>query len=266
MRDPVLTDARRVAMWQSLTRAADGGVTTVHHWGLADGLPLDTPPPAQQHSMPTLILALSGVVRVTGRVALDLHPGELLVIEPGCWHDHAPHKPGSTSFGLGFLAGQTDVLFFDHEQVLWGAVPEAPYRDLLATLVEATSIGDRLELADRILQQVVSDRVRYVDWIEPGVLAMAAHLWNHLHQRIEANDIITHAGMGRTQAYNLFKAFFHRSPKQELLAQRLELARWLLHRRLSVTETANRCGFRDRADLTRAWRRAYGAPPSAADI
>lgn len=265
MRDLVLTDAHRVAMWQRLSRAADGGITHVHHWGLMDGLPVGSPPPAHQHAMPTLVLPLSGVVRVVGKTALDLHPGELLIIEPGCWHDHVPHKPGSTSFGLGFLAGQTDVLFFDESQVLWGAVPQAPYQSLMSALIEATAIGERLELADRILQQVVSDRIHYVDWIEPGVLAMAAHLWNHLHQRIDANTIVTHAGLSRTQAYQLFKAFFHRSPKQELLAQRLDLARWLLHRGLSVTETALRCGFHDRADLTRAWRRAYGAPPSTVD-
>lgn len=264
MPDAILADPQRMAMWSRLAEAADGGIAAVHHWGLSDGLPVGTPTPAHQHTVPTLVLCLSGVVRVQGKAVLDLKPGELLLIEPGVWHDHVAHKPGCTSFGLGFLADRCDVLFFDHQQTLWGAVPQDPYRRLVEELMAASALSERLPLADEILAQVVHDRVNYVDWLQPAVLEMAAYLWNHLHEPIHADAVVAHSSLGRTQSFALFKSFFGRSPKQELLAQRLALARHLIRRGLSVTEAASRSGFPGRADLTRAHRRAFGVPPTSA--
>lgn len=262
MVSPVLVDPELLALWQRLQDVAQSGIRSLKHWRPKDGLAFAPPLPAHQHTMPTLVLSLSGVVRVRGLVDADLLPGDLLLVEPGCWHDHVLHKPGSSSFGVGFLAGRCDVLFFDHQRTLWGCVPEQPYRGIVEGLVEAGNEADRLRLVDELLAQVRRDKVEFVDWIQPGVLAMAAFLWNNLHGAIDAEDIIGQAGMGRTAAYDRFKEFFARSPKQELLAQRLDLARHLLQRGFSVTECAARCGFPTRADLTRAFRRRFGHPPT----
>lgn len=262
MVDQVLVDPARLAFWQQLQEIAGSGIRSFRHWQPAAGLPFAPSPPAHQHTMPTLVLGLAGVVRVQGSAAADLLPGDLLLIEPGCWHEHITHHAGSASFGLGFLAGRCDVLFFDDRQVLWGTVPEQPYRTLVEGLMADPSEAERLRLVDELLAQVRRDRVEFIDWIQPGVLAMAAHLWNHLHELMDAEDIVAHAGSGRTAAYDRFKAFFGRSPKQELLGQRLALAQHLLHRGFSVTDVSRRCGFPTRADLTRAYRRQFGHPPT----
>lgn len=257
----LMGDPQRLKMWDLLRQTASEGIASIQRWTPADGLPHGTPTPAHQHTMPTLVLGLAGTTRVQGRTTLDLGPGDVLVIDPGCWHDHVPHRPGTISFGLGFLAGRCDVLFFDDHQVLWGAVPDQPYRELVDHLLVAT-IADRLTCIDRILGSVIADRINFVDWIQPGVLAMAAYLWNHLHEPIQADTVVEHSGLGRTQSFALFKQFFGRTPKQELQAQRLELGRWLLRSGFTVTETAARCGYPNRADFTRAFRRAFGHPPS----
>lgn len=257
-------DPQVLALWQRLQAVAAEGLRSLQVWQPRDGMAFAPPTPAHQHTMPTMVLGLTGVVRVCGTATADLLPGDLLMVEPGCWHDHVQHKPGSSSFGLGFLAGRCDVLFFTHERTIWGSVPEQPYRDLLERLMTATGHADRLPLADDILAQLGRDRIEFVDWLQPGVLQMAAHLWNHLHQPLDAQDVVDHAGVGRTAAFDLFKTFFGRTPKQELLAQRLALAKHLLARGFSVREAAERCGFTNRPELTRAYRRAFGAPPTSA--
>jgi AraC-like DNA-binding protein len=64
----------------------------------------------------------------------------------------------------------------------------------------------------------------------------------------------------------LFRAFFGRGPKQELTASRLQIAAHLLRRGFTVTAAAERCGFADRADLTRTYRRMFGLPPTASAL
>ena len=256
MADAVLADPDRIALWLQAKALADSGIGEVHRWGPAEGPPLGIPGPAHQHAVPTLVVCLAGVARIRGRQTLDLQRGEALIIEPGCWHEHVAHKRGSTTFGMGFLAGRCDVLFIDHRETLWGMVPEAPYRAWCERLVDEPDRQKRRELVEQCLAQALRDQAKVVDWIDPEVLRMAAHLWNHLHRPINGAEVIA-------EAHALFKAFFAHGPKQELMESRLAIARHLLRRGFSVTAAAQRCGFRDRADLSRAFRRRFGHPPSA---
>lgn len=263
--DQVLAEPRRFTLWQMLHDLAHGGINAFHQWNVHDGLPFSAAMPAHQHVVPTLTIGLRGAIRVRGRSDVDLLAGDILLIEPGCWHEHLPIQPDSAYFSMGFLAGKCDVLFFEGNDVLWGAVPEAPYLSWMRELMACTDLASggmarRLSLIDEILAQVTIDRINFLQW-ESGVLAMAAHMWNHLHEGASANDIIARSRLGRTVSYDVFHKFFGRSPQQEILSQRMALANHLLHRHFSVTETARRCGFRDRAELTRAYRRHFGHPP-----
>jgi AraC-like DNA-binding protein len=260
----ILVDPERIALWLQLQALSHAGFSVVHRWGPADGTQVQIPGEAHQHAVPTLVICLQGVARMRGRETLDLHAGEVLVIEPGCWHEHVSHKRGSTSFGMGFLAGRCDVLFIDAHQTLWGLVAEQPYRDLCDRLLDEDDRQRRCELVARCIAQVLCDQAKVVDWIDPEVLRMAAFLWNHLHQPINGADVIRAARLGRSKAHVLFKTVFGRGPKQELTASRLQIARHLLRRGFTVTAAAARCGFADRADLTRSYRRAFGHAPSAA--
>jgi AraC-like DNA-binding protein len=263
MASHVLIDAERALMWRHLTDLAASGPLRVHCWGIADGLPHPSPVPAHQHAVPTLVLCLQGSVRVLGRRSLDLAAGEALVIEPGCWHDHLAHRRGSTSFGMGQVADKTDVLFFGYRLGLWGWVPGEPYAGLLERLMDATDQEQRLRLVGRLLDQVVGEQVRSIEFDDLDVLAMAAHLWNHLHDPLDAMQITGRCSSGQTKAFRAFKEFFTRTPKQELLHERLLMARHLLRRGMAIPEVAARCGFTSRSDLTRAFGRAFGQPPRA---
>ena len=261
-RQNTLLDPDCLALWARYQEVVAQGIRTLRQWGPADGLPFSPSPPAHEHTMPTLALSLSGSVRIQGKHDIDLVAGDLLLIEPGCWHTHLPHRPDSSSFALGFLAGRCDILFFNHKATLWGAVHEQPYHDLVSALMDEKREAERLNLVDQILQQVCKDRIDFVDWIEPGVLQMAAYLWNHLHENFDVDEMVARCGHGRTTGFRLFKTFFGRSPKQELLAQRVDLARHLLKRGFPVAQVATRAGFSSRAELTRAFRQRLGHPPS----
>ena len=138
----VLLDPARLAMWTKLREVCTGGIRSYRQLTPQDGLDAPARLPAHQHAVPTLVLGLSGLVRITAKTPIDLLPGDLLLVEPGTWHDHPLHKPGTTSFGLGFLAGRCDVLFFDHQQTLWGSVPEQPYQGLISALMDALGVDD----------------------------------------------------------------------------------------------------------------------------
>lgn len=255
-------DSERARMWHDLQRLAEAGPGQVHRWSHVDGLPHPASSPAHQHAVPTVAICLNGVVRILGRKPLDLRQGESLVIEPGCWHDHVEHRRGCTSFGMGQLGERSDVLFFGYRLGLWGWVPQQPYAGILGRLMETEGQDERRSLVRSLLAQVAVDRVHCIEFDDDSVLAMAAHLWNNLHRPLDAGAITARAGSGRTKAFKAFKAFFTRTPKQELLHERVQMARHLLQRGLTPQQVAERCGFSSRSDLTRAYGRAFGKPPS----
>ena len=253
-------------MWSRFQALVAQGVRVLHQWGPDDGLTFASPLPAHQHTVPTLTVCLSGRVRIEGRVTIDLAPGDLLLIEPGCWHRHRPYRQGSSAFALGFLAGRCDMIFFEHATQLWGGVPEQPYHGLVAALLDEHHEAERLRLVDEILRGVTRERVDFLDWIQPGMLAMAEWLWQHLHQRVEVDAILARSGLGRTAGFRLFKDFFGCTPKQELLTQRVALARHLLRRGLPLSAAAQRSGFATRAEMTRSFRLRLGHAPSLEPI
>lgn len=260
-------DPTRLSRWLAL-HATAGAIRSVARWRARDGGDSATLR-GHQHVVPTLWVCLQGVARVIGATVLDLRPGEALVIAPGCWHEHVALRPGSQAFGLGFMANRCDILIADHAETSWGTVHPQPFRLWMdRLLVEADPVASTAQVRE-ILLQLFSERASPVSWMHPAVQRMASTVWWRLHTPITAADIVRAAatgpdGLGHSRAYELFTAFFGATPKQELLAQRLALARQLLAEHEPISAIAVRCGFGSRASFTRAWRRAFGSPPSAA--
>lgn len=243
MTDRVLFDPARAQLWERFFLLTRQGVTAFHQWTPAEGLACGAAAPAHQHTMPTLMLCLSGHLRVIGQQTLDLGPGGLLLIEPGCWHEHAPVRPGTSYFALGFLAGRCDMKFCDEQHQLWGAVPEEPCRQLMEALMFAPDAGERLRLVDEILSGIAEQPISGVDWLQPGVHGMARWLWLHLHERVDGRAMLAHAGLSRSTGFRLFQRFFGHSPRRELMAQRAELAHHLVRRGFLLGDVARRCGL-----------------------
>ncbi len=241
--DRVLFDPGRAALWERFIALTQVGVKAFHQWTPGDGLAFGSALPAHQHTMPTLMLCMSGQIRVVGRQSIDLGPGDLLMIEPGCWHEHPPLRPGTSYFALGFLAGRCDMKFCDEQHQLWGAVPEEPFRQHMDALMFTSDGGERLRLIDEILGGIADQPIATVDWQQPGVHGMAKWLWLHLHERVDGRAMLAHAGLSRSTGFRLFQRFFGHNPRRELMAQRAELAHHLMRRGFMLGDVARRCGL-----------------------
>ena len=253
----VLFDPARASLWERFFTLAREGVKRFHQWTPGDGLAFGAAAPGHQHTMPTLMLCLGGQLRVVGRQTLDLGPGDLLLIEPGCWHQHPALRPGTSYFALGFLAGRCDMKFCDGENQLWGAVPEQPCRQQMEALMFAPDDGERLRLVDDLLGGIAEQPIAGVDWLQPGVHGMAKWLWLHLHERVDGRAMLAHAGLSRSTGFRLFQRFFGHSPRRELMAQRAELAGHLVRRGFMLGDVARRCGLSGASEV----RRLLDKPP-----
>lgn len=213
------------------------------------------------HHVPTLIICLAGMVRISyAQGAFSLTTGEALIIAPGAWHRHEPLRPGSAGYGHGVMPRHADAELYDAEHLFLARLPVKPSHDLLIQLLAGAKASIRCELAGELLGQTL-DEASEPGLMIPAQARMEAFIWHNLHHPTTAEQVLDYSGLSRRHAHRLFVAHYDATPKQVLLHCHLELATQLLREGATVTEAALAGGFRSRADLTRAWRRAYGSPP-----
>jgi transcriptional regulator GlxA family with amidase domain len=100
---------------------------------------------------------------------------------------------------------------------------------------------------------------------EPRVAAAIRLMEAHLDQPLPVSGIARRIGISARTLETLFRSAVGTSPGAYYLALRLKAARRLvLDTRLSMADTAERTGFSSIASLSRAFRRQYGMPPTAA--
>jgi AraC-like DNA-binding protein len=251
-------------LWSRLYQVAEQ-VTRVHIWRASDERKqLDQ---AFQHAVPTSVVCLDGVVRVSSgpRKHLDLHPGEMLVLAPGAWHRHEPLRPGSAAFAQGFLPGWSDIVLTTPSEHLHGGIPAQPCRRMIQELVdlggEAKHEAERCRRAGELLAQVLSEQVHPPKPMHPALKRMAELVWFHARPGLTAAEVVAASGLGHSQAFAMFKAFFGVGPKQYLTNHRLNVALQLLREGKTIADAAEASGFTSRPDFTRAFRRRYQRPP-----
>jgi AraC-like DNA-binding protein len=259
-----LFDPALARLWR-LLQEAPSTLKRVHVWRARDSLARREGD--HLHPIPNLVLCLAGTTRVTGGTAgrIDLLPGEALVLAPCARHAHPRLRGDSAVLEFGFVGEWSDLALYDTSRQLWGRVRREPYRALLDELVARPQPTDgprRLELARRLLRDLVGERVLPLALVQPELERMASFLWWNFDRGVTAADVLRASGLKTTRAHELFRSFFGASPKQVLLTQRLEMARHLLREGLAPRAIAETCGFHGRADFTRAFRRRFGMPPT----
>jgi AraC-like DNA-binding protein len=264
MTSQVRFDPELVDWWQLLRRIA-GELRRVHVWHPAAHPPGQEVADLHQHGTVTLVLGLAGVVRLEDqRDSLDLRPGDALLVHPGAWHRHVPVRPGSLSFGQGFIAGRSDYLFASAGRRLMAAVPPEPSRGQMdAALAAADEPARRRSLA-ALLATVVAEASEPLATPDPALLRMEYALWENLHRPGGAELLVQASGTGRARAFRLCQQHWGAGPATVLRRERLRLARSLLAVGLPVAEVAWRCGFASRQVFTRAFHQEHGQAPRAA--
>ncbi|WP_413616242.1 AraC family transcriptional regulator [Halomonas cupida] len=86
---------------------------------------------------------------------------------------------------------------------------------------------------------------------------------DHLSSQLKVADLAAVACLSETRFTERFRMQTGLSPWQYVMRRRLEASRQLLQRsHLPLSEIAALTGFSHQSALSRAWRRAYGHPPS----
>ena len=221
---------------------------------------------AHHHHVPTLIACLTGVVRIESAVGpIDLAPGEVLAVAAGAWHTHAPLRPGCSAYLQGAWPLVSDVWLMEAERCWRTLLPVQPSLRLMQELVAAPDQAAQRPLAADLVGQCLSGAS--ATWqVTAAQKAMANYLWRNMHRPITAAQVLAASGLGERQAHRQFRAYYGATPKQILLRFRLDMAGQLLAEGAAVSEAAAACGFTDRADLTRAWRRAHRCAPTASAV
>jgi AraC-like DNA-binding protein len=217
------------------------------------------------HMVPTLVLALDGVVRLEGPGRrIDLGAGQALLLEPTCLHRHAPLRPGCLALALGLLPAWCDFALLGPEHLGWSArLPLQPASTLFEQALLAAGAEQRRERVRALLVQVLAEPHHDLSFAAEGLWPMVRQLWSRpTDPTLTVDDLVRASGLSRAQAYRRFRASYGTTPAEAITATRLALARWLLLRGRGVAEAARRAGFPSRATFTRAWRRRFGAPPS----
>jgi len=258
-----LIDPAFMEQWALFEKTFRSGIRFVDQLQPHDAMDPPVVAPPNHHAVPTLVLCLSGSVTVEAKRDLTLMPGELVLIEPGVWHVHQALKPGDTSLGIGFFGDRCDVYFSSHDSSMWGWIAEDPYVHLVERLMFASDSAERSDLIGAIFSSLLQERIYSFEFTTTDVWNMVNCLWSHAYEPThQVDDLVARAGVGRSKIFRLFRGVFGRSPKQEVLANRVSIAHHLIHRGASVAEAARRTGFTCRSDLTRAYRRIHGRPPT----
>lgn len=81
---------------------------------------------------------------------------------------------------------------------------------------------------------------------------------------VRVERLAAEACMSLTGFRRRFTAVFGEQPQQYVMRYRMERARRMLddYPELPIIEVANRCGFDDKSNFNRAFRRAFGMAPS----
>jgi AraC-like DNA-binding protein len=247
-------------LWWRLLEDLPQRLRRVERWHRGAAPPADYSGGDHLHAVPTLVACLAGVLRcVRPGGAVDLGPGECLVIAPGVWHAHAPTRSGSVFFAQGFLATVSDVMLGDHRGRFGGRLPREPSRRLMAEVVACEDPQRRRVLCAGLIGQVLAETVTDAGPWDPALSRMVHRMWSRLHRGVRVDDLIAASGRSRAQAYRIFTAGYGVSPKAALEAARLELAASLVAAGLSRAAVAEACGFPSRGTFARAWTRQGAA-------
>lgn len=132
---------------------------------------------------------------------------------------------------------------------MW-SVPNDPlaFDSLLAELVDGLR-----PLARAVPTPTERGRVRF-----DGVIA---YMQAHLGERIVLDDLAGVAGLSPFHFLRQFRAQYHVTPHQMLMARRLYAAKQWLAEGVPAAEVAARAGLSDQSHLNRTFTRRYGVSP-----
>ncbi len=250
-----------IALWLALERR-QADLRRVHVWSY-ELARMQYWPGADLHPVPTLVLCLSGTLRVRTRAFaqriehVDLQAGEALVIAPSVCHEHVVLRGEYAALQMGFLRQSSDYWLYSRDARMLGRVPAEPYRQLMDALL-LCPVAERVERLSELLQTFLDEQRHVQDGVPPALEAMQLYLQANAHLPISADDIVHASGLQHAQAYAVFCRYYEAAPFQVLQQRRIDIAQAHLRAGLDLHEVALCSGFTSRRNFTRAFQRVRG--------
>ncbi len=194
-------------------------------------------------------------------------PGTVLVIPPGTTHSQLNHEETRSSF-ITFESGMEDfeyparIINVEHDRLV------ERWFDDICSLNENPSPGNEemtkgalYALLVRLIQMESSDNKE--NNIHPAITKALLFMKNHYSQNININDIARKCGVSNGYLSVLFQQQLGLSPIQHLTRLRLRSAVELLSTPfISVSETAERCGYHNVNYFIRAFKAKLNCTPA----
>lgn len=197
-------------------------------------------------------------------------PGSLVLMNPDELHTGEAETVGGWNYRMLYLEPATLELL-SGEQGFWftDAVRQDPQaaRQLSATLAALWQTHDPLTI-DSLLLQVIAIFRPHIQ-VAKSLKAEPAHRFeivkSYLHDNFSAvitlDQLASLVSLSPYHFLRKFKAEYHVSPQQMLMAIRLSQAKQMLGRGMPAAQVAAATGLTDQAHLTRAFANRYGVTP-----
>jgi AraC family transcriptional regulator of arabinose operon len=229
-----------------------------------------------------LILTLGGGGRVFSetREQVDTIPGDILLFEPGAYHNYGT-SPASGRWDVlwSHFVPPADWDYWNHWPACWpglrlskvGPVTAGRVCDALR-LVHDTEFTVRetegafmlncLQRAWLFIRQA-EERARVPDR-DPRIQKALQLMETRYSSVLSIGDIAAHCGLSLSRFAHLFKDEMQRTPQQYLETRRMDQARNLIRfSNLPIGDVARVCGYEDPFYFSTRFKRAFGRSPRA---
>lgn len=198
-------------------------------------------------------------------------PGSLVLMNPDELHTGESASEGGWNYRMIYLEPAT-LARLSGEQGLWftdAVRDDAPAaRHIAETLAALWQAQDPLAIDGLLLEAIAAFRPHAkVAQPQPreGAIRLdivREYLWEHYAQPITLDGLAALVALSPYHFQRKFKAQFHVSPHQMLMAIRLYQAKRRLTQGMPAAQVAAAVGLTDQAHLTRAFANRYGVTPA----
>jgi len=218
-----------------------------------------------------------GVFRVRGSRPLQVTAGDVLLIQPGVWHDYAPDpETGWKEYWMMFNGRQVEKLISRVE--LPGRAPMMHYgvdESLHHLFTQMLEVAEGMPPfagvihAGLVLQMAALIQSRLQLQREQGgreesfVRQAKQHMAGTLEKPVNMQDLSHSLGVSYPHFRRVFKTSTGIPPQQYLLNLRVNRAKQLMEEPgVKLSDVARRAGFTDPYYFSRVFKQKTGIPPS----
>lgn len=226
-----------------------------------------------RHDTYTLALTTQGVQCFNYRGSLRYSlPGEVVVLHPDELHDGL----AGTEEAFGYRA--IDINTADIQNILQGyslpfldsGVTDQPYFVQIARklLTEFDRPLEKLEHQELIydfamaMRQETSNSIQHTNANFRAMNIAREYIDDTLDIDITLDKLALITGYSKWQITRDFRAMFGTTPYRYLIQRRLEKAKLLIAKGLSIVDVAHDCKFSDQSHFIRQFRKSFGMTPN----